>query len=107
MRTRDIAMSLLLAMGAMLGLLAVFHTPASEGTIPIAHAAPPQMSQRAPEETFCVSPSGAIPPGCDQAFTQIQAAVDAASGGELIKVAAGVYDDLHTRNALTHWRGCG
>ncbi|MGD1994863.1 MAG: right-handed parallel beta-helix repeat-containing protein, partial [Anaerolineae bacterium] len=101
MRTRDIALSLALALGTTLGLLTLLHSPGQDGEIPAAHAAPLHAPHTAPGETFCVSHGGAAPPGCDSAFTQIQAAVDAASGGELIKVAGGVYDDIQTRGAIS------
>jgi uncharacterized repeat protein (TIGR01451 family) len=36
---------------------------------------------------------------CD--YDTVQAAVDAATGGEIIKVAAGTYDDIHVRGGIT------
>ena len=36
-------------------------------------------------------------PGCTQVFTNVQAAVDFATGGEIIKVASGVYTDVSVR----------
>ncbi|MFW6135644.1 MAG: right-handed parallel beta-helix repeat-containing protein [Chloroflexota bacterium] len=39
------------------------------------------------------------PSGCS--YSSIQAAVDAADGGDVIKVAQGIYTDVHQRNSLT------
>ncbi len=47
----------------------------------------------APAAEWRVCPAG--PPTCN--FTTIQAAVDAAASGDVIKVAAGVYSDIHRR----------
>ena len=47
---------------------------------------------RAADRTVCAS-------GCDH--TTIQAAVDAADDGDVIKVAEGIYTDLHLRGAIT------
>ena len=44
-----------------------------------------------------VCPAG--PPACD--YTSVQAAVDAASPGDVIKVAAGTYTDIHQRAGIT------
>ncbi|MBN1955654.1 MAG: right-handed parallel beta-helix repeat-containing protein [Anaerolineae bacterium] len=47
-------------------------------------------------DVYCVTPGGGGPyPGCDQVFADIQAAIDAAAGGEIIKVAQGTYTDLN------------
>ncbi len=59
-------------------------------------AAPPQ----GPGEVFCVTHLGGTYPECDQVFGGIQEAVDAASGGEVIKIAAGLYTSVHT---ITAW----
>jgi parallel beta-helix repeat protein len=45
---------------------------------------------------YCVTPEGGAYADCDRVFTTVQAAVDAATGGEAIRVAAGTYTDLHT-----------
>jgi hypothetical protein len=56
----------------------------------------------APGEIYCVTPGGgSYPPVCDQVFTTVQAAVDAASGGEEIRVAASTYTDIHRRDGIT------
>lgn len=54
---------------------------------------------------FCVTPPGytgdlrGAP--CDNVFSTVQAAVDAATGGEEIRVASGVYSDVHGRVGIT------
>ena len=57
--------------------------------------------QAAPGDVYCVTPGGGTFPACTQVFTTIQAAVDAASGGEEIRVAAGTYTDLTVRSGVT------
>jgi parallel beta-helix repeat protein len=49
----------------------------------------------APANELLVCPSG--PPNCQ--YTSIQAAVDAANPGDVIKIATGVYTDVHSRPA--------
>jgi hypothetical protein len=48
-------------------------------------------------DVYCVAHEGGAYPACTQVFTNLQAAVDAAAGGETIKVASGVYSDVHVR----------
>jgi len=59
-------------------------------------AARPRRVQAA-GDAYCVAAEGGTYPGCTQVFTNVQAAVDAAGGGETIKVAAGTYSDVHAR----------
>jgi hypothetical protein len=54
-----------------------------------------QMAWAAQSITVC--PAG--PPACD--YASIQAAVDAASDGDVVKVAGGIYRDVHSRSAPT------
>lgn len=58
---------------------------------------------RAQTGVLCVVPPGE-PTGpfaaCDQVFTAVQDAVDSAVAGEEIRVATGVYSDVHTRNGF-------
>jgi pectin methylesterase-like acyl-CoA thioesterase len=58
----------------------------------------PPTAYAAPGDIYCVIPSGGTYLACDQVFTTIQAAVDAATGGEEIRVAAGTYTDVQARS---------
>lgn len=59
-----------------------------------------------PSSVLCVAQMDRGPyPGCDHVFTNVQAAVDAASGGEVIKVSAGVYTDVQGRFAPPSYNG--
>ena len=60
-------------------------------------------ARTAPERGLLAGPGDVITvcPGGDCDHGSIQAAVDAAEGGEIIKVAAGLYDDVHRRETLT------
>lgn len=52
-------------------------------------------------DIYCVTASGGSYAGCDQTFTTVQDAVDAAAGGEIIQIATGTYTDLHQRQGIT------
>ena len=69
---------------ALLSLLGGLTTPVT--------AAPTRRPRQAPGDIITVCLSG----GCD--YATIQDAVDASTGGEIIKVATGVYTDVQTRN---------
>lgn len=62
---------------------------------------PLNASIAAMDDVFCVVPPGE-PTGpfaaCDAIFSSIQMAVDAAVGGEEVRVGAGVYKDMHLIN---------
>ncbi|HEX6385739.1 MAG TPA: hypothetical protein VF177_13795 [Anaerolineae bacterium] len=63
-----------------------------------------EQTGRAADDVLCVVPAGSSTgpfSACDQVFTSIQDAVDAAAGGEEIWIATGVYTGVHTRNGLT------
>lgn len=60
----------------------------------------PKVAWAAVGDVYCVTPVGGTYPGCDQVFTDAQAAVDAATGGEEIWVAAGTYTGLNTYSGL-------
>ena len=50
-----------------------------------------------PSGVLCVAPDGGGPyQGCTLVFTNVQAAVTAATGGEIIKIAGGLYTGVHT-----------
>jgi hypothetical protein len=52
-----------------------------------------------PEDVYCVVPiTGSLGPfvNCTQVFTTVQAAIDAVSDGEEIRVAEGTFTDIHT-----------
>jgi len=54
-------------------------------------------ARAAPAADLTVCPAG--PPACD--YASVQAAVDGASPGDVIKVAAGTYTDIHQRAGIT------
>jgi parallel beta-helix repeat protein len=56
-------------------------------------ASPPAMARAPQAATLTVCPAG--PPDCD--YSSIQAAVDGAEPGDVVKVATGLYTDVHTR----------
>ncbi len=64
----------------------------------------PSLSLAAPGDIYCVA-SGDATTGtysnCARVFTTVQAAVDAASGGEEIRIAGGIYTDVHHRAGIT------
>lgn len=89
MTTRQLFIPLALGLGLTLGLLW-----ALGGVSPGVRAAP--------GDVYCVTPDGGGPyVGCAQVFTNVQAAVDAASGGEEIRVAAGAYTGVQARKGVT------
>ncbi len=64
----------------------------------------PRTDLAAPGEVYCViSQTGTLGPfaPCTQVFTNIQTAVDTASGGETIRVATGLYTDVHMQAGIT------
>ncbi|MBN2392445.1 MAG: right-handed parallel beta-helix repeat-containing protein [Anaerolineae bacterium] len=96
--TVNISVSLVLGLGLALVLLWLVGGGWARLSIPIALAADPARSTSAPGDVYCVTLGGGGPyPDCDQVFTSVQAAVDAASEGEIIKVAAGTYTGVQGR----------
>jgi hypothetical protein len=89
-RRRLLLLSLALSVGLALACLWILDRGLS-----VVEAAPERRRARLPGDVITVCLGG----GCDHG--SIQAAVDAASGGELIKVAGGVYDDLQRRDGIT------
>jgi hypothetical protein len=55
----------------------------------------PQTIDAAPGDVYCVTPAGGTYAACTQVFTNVQAAVDAATGGEEVRVATGTYTGVH------------
>ncbi len=70
------------------------------GTTPIT-AAPASRPLQASGDVYCVAPVSQTYAGCTRVFTNVQYAVDAATGGEIVKVAAGTYTDIHYRGFYT------
>ena len=92
-KSKQVVASLILGLGLTLGLLAMLPGLRMERTEDwIAHAS---------EDIYCVAPGGGTHADCDQVFTNVQAAVDAASGGEEIRVAAGTYTGVQARAGVT------
>ncbi|MCP4425351.1 MAG: hypothetical protein GY803_12720 [Chloroflexi bacterium] len=63
-----------------------------------------EQKSQAAGAIYCVAPpGGSVGPFavCDQAFTSIQAAADTAVGGEEIRIATGVYTDVHNRAGVS------
>ncbi len=89
-----IKISLAPALGLGLTLLALGWLLVTPG--PVVLMPEPQTAYAAAGDVYCVTPGGSDL-ACDQVFTNVQAAVDAASGGEEIYVASGVYTDVYTR----------
>jgi hypothetical protein len=61
---------------------------------------PPEV-RAIPGDVYCIDPGGGSYLACTEVFTNVQAAVDAASGGEEIRVAGGVYTGVHQREGIT------
>jgi parallel beta-helix repeat protein len=100
MKTRYLFISLALSAGLALALLWILGSgsvpavaaPPSSGNIAGGNAAP-----NAPAAELLVCLAG--PPTCD--YASVQEAVDAASWRDVIKVAAGAYTGVSTRNGVT------
>ena len=88
MKSKYSLLPLVLGVGLTLALLRVLALSPVEG---------PALSivERAADLTVCQ----AGPPTCD--YASVQAAVDVASPGDIIKVAAGTYTDIHQRAGIT------
>ena len=86
MKTRRMLILFALGLGLALAVLWLL----CGGTAP-ATAAPAYRPLHTPGDVITVCLSG----GCD--YTSVQAAVDAAGDGDVIKVAAGTYTDVHVR----------
>jgi hypothetical protein len=88
------------------GLMALTTTLLLLGLLPneqSAQAADSPRYAQAAGEVFCVTlEGGSLYSGCTQVFTNVQAAVDAATGGEIIKVATGVYTGVGPFSQLVY-----
>jgi hypothetical protein len=82
--------SLTLALGLTLGLLCLLGRNGIE----------PPTVRAAAGDVYCVAPGGGTYAACTQVFTHVQAAVNAASGGEEIRVAAGTYTGMRNVRSL-------
>jgi hypothetical protein len=94
MRSQRLLITLILGLG--LGLIVAW---AAQGQ------GLPVITAPAAGEVYCVTPGGGTYPTCDQVFTTVQAAVDAASDGEEIRVAAGTYTGVSSRAAPPGYDG--
>jgi len=91
--TRRLLVTFGLGLGLALGLLWGLG-----GAPPTAHAGA--------GDVYCVTLAGGGPyAACDQVFTNVQDAVDAADGGEEIRVASGIYTGVSTRTAPLWYSG--
>jgi uncharacterized repeat protein (TIGR01451 family) len=95
-----IGVSLVMGVGLVVLLLWMARADVTGDPVPIARAADPAKLTLGASDVYCVALEGGGPySGCDQVFTGVQSAVDAASGGEIIKIAAGVYTGVQSRPA--------
>jgi hypothetical protein len=83
--TMALTMPLTVALGFILLVFGILNNFAATET----------ASANSANDVFCVTPEGGGPyTNCDQVFANLQDAVDAADGGETIKVAAGTYSHV-------------
>ncbi len=90
MRVRHILITLLVGVGLTLGVTTLLATSSQTG-------------RTTGDGILCVVPSDgpAGPfPACDQVFTSVQEAIDGAVAGQEVRVASGVYTDVHTRDGV-------
>jgi hypothetical protein len=96
----DLGVSLVLGVGLVVFLMWMTHGGMTDCHAPVAHADDPVKLTVGAGDVYCVALEGGGPyPSCNQVFTSVQSAVDAASGGEIIKIAAGVYTGVQSRPA--------
>jgi parallel beta-helix repeat protein len=93
-RIRQLVASLLLGLALTLGLVGLLVALDTEALGLL-------VARADPGDIYCVALGGGAYSDCDQVFTSVQAALDAASGGEEIRVASGTYTDLHVRAGVT------
>ena len=96
-KSNCLLITLALGLGLTLALLWLPVLSGAEGlggAAPVAHAAPVLSAVEEPAAELHVCPSGCT-------YSSIQDAVDDAGDGDVIKVAAGVYTDIHQRASIT------
>jgi hypothetical protein len=94
-----VGVSLVMGVGLVVLLLWMTHDDMTGDGAPIARAADPVRLTASNGHTYCVTlESGGPYPGCDQVFASVQAAVDAAGGGDVIKIATGIYTSVHSHS---------
>jgi large repetitive protein len=86
---------------------AVFMSSSLGAELPVAVAAPAASTQAAPGDTYCVAVISNTYPGCTQVFTNVQAAIDTATGFETIKVSQGTYTHMNSRPIPDGYFGLG
>jgi parallel beta-helix repeat protein len=95
MRNKCLLITFALGLSLALGLL--FMAPDQSSPVEAAPRVEDAEAFSAHAAELHVCPSG--PPTCD--YASVQAAVDAAGEGDVIKVAAGTYTDIHVREGIT------
>ncbi|MEA3339758.1 MAG: DUF1565 domain-containing protein, partial [Chloroflexota bacterium] len=97
-KRRILCLTGVLALG--LGLTIALLWVLGGSTTPVT-AAPASRPLQASGDVYCVTPVSQTYAGCTRVFTSVQFAVDAAIGGEIVKIAAGIYTDIHRRSNIT------
>lgn len=104
MRAKRLFTAFFLGLGATLLLVWLLADDAAPATAaPGANRVerPRTCPLRGAGDVYCVAPISQTYAGCTRVFTSVQYAVDAATGGEVIKVAEGTYTDVHPHGAYT------
>jgi hypothetical protein len=99
-RIRTITVSTTIALG--LGIVFLWALGAQSQTATAAQAVEPSSALARTRVEIPHAPTAELqvcPAGCP--YTSVQAAVDAAAPGSVLKVAAGTYTDLHARDGFT------
>ncbi len=98
MRRLQVVTRFIFALGFSAALMAAVYISSSLGAqLPTAAAAGAMSLPAAPGDTYCVAVISTTYDGCTRVFTNVQAAVDAASGLETIKVSQGTYTGVSSR----------
>ena len=95
-----------LSIALAVGVLAAFSLALSGGGAQAARLAVPAAAPADPGDSLCVTLGGGGPyVGCGAVFTDVQAAVDAAGDGAVVKIAAGTYTGVQGRPAPSGYFG--